>query len=40
MPMPAQASGRRSKRRQDQCDALSGDAKDKCVKDAKLKYHQ
>ncbi|TMH53345.1 MAG: cell envelope biogenesis protein TolA [Betaproteobacteria bacterium] len=24
----------------EKCDALSGDAKDQCVKDAKLKYHQ
>jgi regulator of protease activity HflC (stomatin/prohibitin superfamily) len=24
----------------EKCDALSGDAKDKCVKDAKLRYHQ
>ena len=24
----------------EKCDALSGDAKDACVKDAKLKYHQ
>jgi hypothetical protein len=24
----------------EKCDALTGDAKDTCVKDAKLKYHQ
>ena len=24
----------------EKCDAMSGDAKDKCVKDAKLRYHQ
>jgi hypothetical protein len=24
----------------EKCDALSGDAKDACVRDAKLKYHQ
>jgi len=24
----------------EKCDALSGDAKDQCVKDAKLRYHQ
>lgn len=24
----------------EKCDALSGDAKDACIKDAKLKYHQ
>ena len=24
----------------EKCDALSGDAKDSCVKDAKLRYHQ
>jgi hypothetical protein len=24
----------------EKCDALSGDAKDTCVKDAKLRYHQ
>ena len=24
----------------ERCDALSGDAKDACVRDAKLKYHQ
>jgi hypothetical protein len=24
----------------EKCDALSGDAKDSCIKEAKLKYHQ
>jgi hypothetical protein len=24
----------------EKCDALSGDAKDACIKDAKLRYHQ
>jgi hypothetical protein len=24
----------------EKCDALSGDAKDACIRDAKLKYHQ
>jgi hypothetical protein len=24
----------------EKCDVLSGDAKDACVKDAKVKYHQ
>ena len=24
----------------EECDSLSGDAKDACVRDAKLKYHQ
>ena len=25
---------------EEKCDALSGDAKDSCIKEAKLKYHQ
>jgi hypothetical protein len=24
----------------EKCDAMSGDAKDACIRDAKMKYHQ